>query len=227
MTTRADSHSRKSRSDAEGRVPAKPQGSAVIDGWLREDVHDVTSGLSKSLFLKLRSHLKKQSASINDWAEWERLLAATVPMALEDAFVKEFLGSGGLTRRRRVLLAHLLSTAELRSLEEPVVAIAPQRDRARKIAEAAPEADEVTSEEAAKLLHVSRTHLNTLVDEGKLGRIRHTQGGHRRIERAAVLAYKEMTKAKQKKGLARTAQASERMGLYDKELEGLPVRRKS
>jgi excisionase family DNA binding protein len=85
----------------------------------------------------------------------------------------------------------------------------------------------MTISEAAKLLHVSRTHLNTLIDEGKLDRVHYTQGGHRRIQRAAVLAYKEESKTTQKKGLNRMVEASERMGLYDKELEGLPIRRKS
>ncbi|MFM0179043.1 excisionase family DNA-binding protein [Paraburkholderia aspalathi] len=89
------------------------------------------------------------------------------------------------------------------------------------------EDEELTSEEAARLLHVSRTHLNTLVDEGKLGVVRHTQSGHRRIQRTAVLAHKEKIKTMQKKGLDRTVDASERMGLYDNELEGLPVCRKS
>ncbi|MFM0134386.1 helix-turn-helix domain-containing protein [Paraburkholderia sediminicola] len=90
------------------------------------------------------------------------------------------------------------------------------------LAEAESEAGELTSEEAAKLLHVSRSHLNRLVDEGKLDGVRYTQGGYRRIQRAAVLAYKEEIKTTQKKGLNRMVEASERMGLYDKELEELP-----
>lgn len=95
------------------------------------------------------------------------------------------------------------------------------------LAEAKSEARELTSEDAAKLLHVSRSHLNKLVDEGKLDGVRRTQGGHRRIQRAAVLAYREKTKIMQKKGLSRMVEASERMGLYDTELEELPVSRNS
>ncbi|MGQ7935440.1 helix-turn-helix domain-containing protein [Paraburkholderia sp. D1E] len=87
--------------------------------------------------------------------------------------------------------------------------------------------DAMTISEAAKILRVSRTHLNTLIDEGKLDGVRYTQVGHRRILRAAVLAYKEESKTTQKKGLNRMVEASERMRLYDRELEGLPVRRKS
>ncbi|MBK5148594.1 helix-turn-helix domain-containing protein [Burkholderia sp. R-69608] len=75
-------------------------------------------------------------------------------------------------------------------------------------------------------LHVSRTHLNALVDEGKLGEIRHTEGGHRRIPRAAVLAYKNKTRLAQREGLAGMTEASKRLGLYEAEVEGLPVRRK-
>ncbi|WP_176060963.1 helix-turn-helix domain-containing protein [Paraburkholderia sp. BCC1876] len=80
-------------------------------------------------------------------------------------------------------------------------------------ADAKSEVEELIIEEAVKLLHVSRAHLNTLVDEGKLGVVRHTQGGHRRIQPAAVLACKEKIKTTQKKGLDRTVDASERMGL--------------
>ncbi|SFU26337.1 excisionase family DNA-binding protein [Paraburkholderia aspalathi] len=87
--------------------------------------------------------------------------------------------------------------------------------------------DAMTISEAAKLLHVSRTQLDTLIDEGKLDAVRYTQGGHRRIQRAALLAYKEEIKTTQKKGLNRMVEASECMGLYETELEELPVRRKS
>ena len=93
--------------------------------------------------------------------------------------------------------------------------------------DAAPdETDELTSEEAAKLLHVSRTHLNTLVDTGRLGEVSRTAGRHRRISKAAVLQYKAASKERQAKGLDAMAEASERLGLYDQELEGVPVRSK-
>jgi excisionase family DNA binding protein len=86
--------------------------------------------------------------------------------------------------------------------------------------------DAMTISDAAKLLHVSRTYLNALIDEGRLDRVSYSQGGHRRIQRAAVLAYKEQSKITQKRGLKRMVDASQRMRLYDRELKELPVRRK-
>jgi excisionase family DNA binding protein len=87
-------------------------------------------------------------------------------------------------------------------------------------------AGDVSSEEAAKLLHVSNKFVDNLVVEGKLPGVRDGQSGRFRIPRASVLAFKEELKAAQKKGLDRMVEASERMGLYDAELEGMPDRRK-
>jgi excisionase family DNA binding protein len=152
-----------------------------------------------------------------------------VPTLLTEAFAEEFLGSSDATRRRRALLSLLLTTAELGSLTKPAASISLQQGRSRKIAEEGTSGSvELTSEQAAQLLHVSRTHLNTLVYEGKLGDVRRTEGGHRRISRAAVLEYEAKTKTKlvQRAGLDRMTEASRRIGLYDTELDGLPVRRK-
>lgn len=123
-------------------------------------------------------------------------------------------------RRNRARLSHVLGAAELISLEEPVVDTTPHRNKAPKVSEA-----EKTSVEAARLLHVSRTHLNTLIEEGKIGGVRRIQEGHRRLRLSAVLEYKEETKVLQKTALNKTIAASQRIGLYDAELEGLPVRK--
>jgi excisionase family DNA binding protein len=189
----------------------------VTDERFGDEMRDVVSGLSEAFVSKLLAQYKKQSSSTQDFPKWKRLIEATVPAVLADAFAEEFLGSSDAARWRRAMLSLLLSTAELRGRNKPVV-------RSRKSAEAKSRADELTSEEAARRLHVSRTHLNTLVDEGKFGEVRHTEGGHRRIPLAAVLAYRESSKKAQKKGLDRMEEASRRMGLYDEELEGLPAR---
>lgn len=84
---------------------------------------------------------------------------------------------------------------------------------------------ELTCEAAAKLLNVSPKYLYALVDEGRLPS-RTVKGGHRRIPRAAVLAYRKKMRAEQSEGLDRLMDASQRMGIYDAELDGLPVRRK-
>lgn len=62
-------------------------------------------------------------------------------------------------------------------------------------------AEEVTSEEAAELLHVSRNHVSSLVASGQLGGVRLTPDGHRRLSRASVLKYRAKSKAGQVKAL--------------------------
>jgi excisionase family DNA binding protein len=78
--------------------------------------------------------------------------------------------------------------------------------------------DELTIAEAATLLHVSRTYLDTLLAAGKLPGIHETREGDRRIPRAEVLAFKERLVITQKRGLKRMMEASQRMGLYDAEI---------
>jgi excisionase family DNA binding protein len=71
-------------------------------------------------------------------------------------------------------------------------------------------------EEAAQLLHVSRTHINKLIDTGKLEDVQ-TEGPQRRIEKSAVLTYKAERKARQAAGMATLVDAPQRLGLYDAE----------
>lgn len=73
-------------------------------------------------------------------------------------------------------------------------------------------------------MHVSRTHLNTLADSGALGYVRRTDGGHRRISKAALLKYKATSRQRQAKGLDATVAASQRLALYGAELASLPGR---
>jgi excisionase family DNA binding protein len=81
------------------------------------------------------------------------------------------------------------------------------------------ERDEMlTSEEAAKLLNVSRTHMAKLIDAGLIAGAEKTEGRHRRVPKAAVLAYKKASRVNQAKGFTRMFVATERMGLYDAEL---------
>jgi excisionase family DNA binding protein len=87
------------------------------------------------------------------------------------------------------------------------------------------EADELTIAEAARLLHLSRTYLDALISAGKFPGIRKTRGGRRRIPRADVLAFKAQARLTQMKGLARMIEASQRMGLYEREISQLGPRR--
>ena len=97
---------------------------------------------------------------------------------------------------------------------------------ARALDCATPDTKELTSGEAAKLLHVSRRHLIRLVEAGELTDVRWTFGGHLRIAKTAVLKFKSACKNRQKKSLQVMVRASERLGLYDQELAGVPVRAK-
>lgn len=109
----------------------------------------------------------------------------------------------------------------------PTVAPSPQTAVAAERPAPAADDEVVTSEEAAKLLHVSRTHVNKLVEKGELGEVRKTEGGHRRILRSAVMSYKEKSKASQLKGLEQMMAASAALGHYDDEMNNVPLRRKS
>ena len=56
--------------------------------------------------------------------------------------------------------------------------------------------EQITGEEAAKILHVSLVFLKSLIAQGRLTGVRSVRGGHYRIPRAAVLSLKmEMKRA--------------------------------
>lgn len=86
--------------------------------------------------------------------------------------------------------------------------------------------DDLTFDAAGKLLRVSPVHLNKLVLAGELGEVRTSAGGDRCLSNAVVLQYKAASKVRQAEGLAAMVEASNEMGLYDSELEGIPVRTK-
>lgn len=56
-----------------------------------------------------------------------------------------------------------------------------------------------------------------LIDSGKLGDIARTEGGHRRIAKAAVLKYKAESKRRRARGVNTLIKATEKLGLYDAE----------
>ncbi len=82
--------------------------------------------------------------------------------------------------------------------------------------------DVLTSEQAAKLLNVSRPHINKLLDTGLIPGVERMPGGHRRISRGAVLQYKEGMKLRQSKASREVGRISNELGLYDDELDGIP-----
>jgi len=83
----------------------------------------------------------------------------------------------------------------------------------RTVDTAAADTEVLTCESAAKLLNVSRTHVNTLIETGQLKGVRRTTDGHRRILKSEVLRYKAAGKTRQDMGLDAMVEASERLGL--------------
>jgi excisionase family DNA binding protein len=125
-----------------------------------------------------------------------------------NSIVQSLLIDDAVAQRQRTVLAQLLLTANLlkSGANESLPALGGEADDPL-----------LSSEEAAKLLHVSRTHINMLIDLGKLGQITRTEGGHRRIARTAVLKYKAESKLRRAKGVSAMVEATERLGLYDAE----------
>ncbi len=81
----------------------------------------------------------------------------------------------------------------------------------------------ITSEEAAKLLHVSRPHVNKLLDNGTIPGVHKTEKGHRRVSQEAVLEYKKVLKERQRRGLEQMAEESAELGLYEAESQAVRV----
>lgn len=154
----------------------------------------------------------------------EKALVERLTAFLEQSFVTSFLSGKEQAREHRALLSHVLSLAELHATVGADWSALTQATGASKAGGSAEENEWLTSEVASKLLHVSRTHLNTLADSGVLGVIRRTLGGHRRISKAALLKYKASIQGTQSKSLEAMVAASQKLGLYDAELEGLPVK---
>lgn len=180
---------------------------------------DITAGLAAKLASLVNDQLTAKKTSPK---AVEKVVAENVPGLLEEAFVTDLLVSKAAAEQRAVLL-HLLSTVQVQSLGLTEKAL-PRGSAATAGAHQTLEDDELTSEAAAKLLHVSRSHLNTLADSGALGEIRRTAGNHRRISRTALLDYKARSKERQAKGLDAMIEASQKLGLYDDELAGVPRR---
>ena len=176
------------------------------------ELHVALGGLAGSMSTHLASILAKETKGFTA-KEIGRVVARAMPQVLETEFKRELLASEPGARKRRVLLAHVLTGVDARE----IIAVA---------ADSADDEDALTSEQASMLLHMSRTHVNSLLDSGALGPVTRTVGGHRRVSRAAVLAYKQQSKKRQAKGLEAMAQASQRLGLYEGELDGIPRKKK-
>jgi excisionase family DNA binding protein len=76
-----------------------------------------------------------------------------------------------------------------------------------------PQEREMTTQEAADFLNVSRPHLIKLLEQGEIPYI--LVGSHRRINSLALMKYKEKRDAKRSNLLDELIQESQDMGFYD------------
>jgi len=77
---------------------------------------------------------------------------------------------------------------------------------------------ELTTQQAADLLNVSRPHLIKLLDQGKMEF--RMVGTHRKLTARDVIAYRDKTDHARREALTRMVEADEKMGLYDDESVG-------
>lgn len=173
----------------------------------------ITAALADGLSKLIRNELRKHSGV----AAVISAIKSALPLLLERSFQDSLLAAEAETHSRRVAMLHLLTTAEVQSLSANLYS--PTSTTSTD------DTSELTSEEAATLLGVSRTHVISLIKSRALA-ASHTSGGHRRISTAAVIAYKAEMKVRQSKGLDAMMVATADMGLYDSELDGIPQRTK-
>ncbi len=77
----------------------------------------------------------------------------------------------------------------------------------------APIHKELTTQEAADLLNVSRQYLVRLLDEGRIPYAK--TGTHRRVRFGDLMAYKEQRDTKRRRGLDELTRLSQELGLYE------------
>lgn len=186
-----------------------------------QELNEFVGGLSGSISARLAAEMAK-SIHLPE-GQLRKLFETAVPAVLKAEFASSLLARGPTVRATRAKLAHVLSSVELaEAAPARIEAVSPEMEAA------VPEDEDssLTSEQAAQLLHVSRSHVNGLADSGALGKVMKTLGGHRRIPRASVLAYKEQSKRSQAKGLEAMMAATDEAGLYDLELESAPRRKR-
>jgi excisionase family DNA binding protein len=191
----------------------------AIEQQFASGLHFALADMGRSLTAQVISAIAKQLQKKATTDAIGRTLTEMLPRLVESEFARELLKNQEPARERRAMLLHILTAADVQRFG--TLLVLPLSEVSSD-----DEGCELTSEEAAQLLRVSRTHINTLMDAGKLGTASRTAGGHRRVSRTAVLDYKAKSKERQVKGLEAMTDASQRLGLYADEMEGVPRRSK-
>jgi excisionase family DNA binding protein len=75
-----------------------------------------------------------------------------------------------------------------------------------------PRHKELTTQQAAEVLNISRPFLIRLLDRGEIPYRR--EGTHRRIALRDVLTYRDRRSAKRRRGIEHLAQKSQELGIY-------------
>ena len=75
--------------------------------------------------------------------------------------------------------------------------------------------EQVSMDEAARLLFTSRTYFERLLDANQIPSVHGTQGGQRGVRKVDVLRYKDDLRIRQQAALNMLVKTSEAMRLYD------------
>lgn len=146
------------------------------------------------------------------------------PSILERDQQEELRVAAGVFKRRATTHA----AAVLQFLDDDQDVVTVPREVAELIAEilaqlaagrvvaAYPMHAELTTQQAADFLNVSRPHLVKLVDEGAIPH--HKVGTHRRVYFKDVLTHKARQEEESRRALDELSRISEELGLYDDEM---------
>jgi len=197
-------------------APTPPAIEQTLHIALGDVVSEVRNGLHRAAtaFLATAGSTPKPN-TLDVWMFSEALSAEMDHLLLHSVITRLLSDQDENAHLRRNALMRLLVDADVSPLQLTTI-------QSQSVAGSSASSDVLTSEQAAKLLNVSRPHINKLLDSNAIPGVERLSGGHRRITREAVLQYKEQMKQRQAKASLEVGRISTELGLYDDELEGIP-----